>query len=123
MDKPRAFLDSQGITQTELGEDLGMTGAAVSRKLAGLRHWKLIEVRSALEFLSERLGRAVTYEEVFGVDDGAARIGTTGARTTLADTTHSGRTPRRGSASHHGRGCVDLLPAGGARPRRRVNAD
>ena len=117
MEKPRAFLDSQGITQTELGEALGMSGAAVSRKLAGLRHWKLAEVRRALEFLSGRLGRVVTYEEVFGVDNVVARTAPSDARRDPVSVPHHGR------ASRHGRTRVDLLPARGARLRRRVNAD
>jgi hypothetical protein len=45
-----------------------MTGPAVSRKLGGRRAWKLVEVQRALEFLSVRLGRPVTYEEVFGIE-------------------------------------------------------
>jgi len=128
MERPRDFLGSHGITQTELGEALGMTGAAVSRKLAGLRHWKLAEVRRALEFLSGRLGRLVTYEEVFGVDNGVARTATTDARRGTAVTTHRGRwsakKPRSARARVLGR-CAFMagLRALGVRSRRCCSAD
>jgi transcriptional regulator with XRE-family HTH domain len=94
----RALLDSHGITQAQLGEALGMTGPAISRKLAGLRAWKLVEIQRALEFLSVRLERPVTYEEVFGVER-------------LADVPCSDAT---GSAAP---------AAPGARRRRRAKAD
>jgi transcriptional regulator with XRE-family HTH domain len=68
VERTQAFLDSHGITQTELGRALGMTAASVSRKLAGFRNWKLAEVQRVLEFLIARLGRPVTYEEVFGIE-------------------------------------------------------
>jgi transcriptional regulator with XRE-family HTH domain len=69
MERTQAFLDANGITQTELGEALGVGGAAVSRKLSGSRNWKLVEVQTALAWLSARLTRPVTYEEVFGSTD------------------------------------------------------
>jgi transcriptional regulator with XRE-family HTH domain len=68
MEKTQAFLDLHGITQTELAEALGVTCATVSRKLGGLRNWKLGEVQAVLEWLSTRLERAVSYDEVFGAD-------------------------------------------------------
>jgi transcriptional regulator with XRE-family HTH domain len=68
MERTQAFLDANGITQTELGEALGVTGATISRKLSGLRNWKLGEVQAALAWLSERLNRPVTFDEAFGAD-------------------------------------------------------
>lgn len=68
MEKTQAFLDSNGITQTELAEALGVTCATVSRKLGGLRNWKLGEVQAVLEWLSARLDRVVSYDEVFGAE-------------------------------------------------------
>ncbi len=69
MERTQAFLDAHGITQAELGEALGVTGATISRKLAGLRNWKLAEVQAALAWLAKRLGRPVSYDEVFGAGD------------------------------------------------------
>ena len=66
MARTQEFLDIHGITQTELGEALGITGAAISRKLSGLRNWRLTEVQRVLEYLSQKLDRPVTYDEVFG---------------------------------------------------------
>lgn len=67
MDRTQAFLDANRITQAELAEALGVTGATISRKLAGLRNWKLVEVQVVLGWLSGRLGRPVSYDEVFGL--------------------------------------------------------
>ncbi len=64
----QAFLDQNSISQAELGDALGITSGAISRKLSGARDWKLQDVRSALAFLSERLGRTVVFAEVFGED-------------------------------------------------------
>jgi transcriptional regulator with XRE-family HTH domain len=75
MEKTQAFLDLHGITQTELAEALGVTCATVSRKLAGLRNWKLGEVQAALAWLSERLSRPVTFDEAFGADSLAEAAG------------------------------------------------
>lgn len=68
MERTQAFLDDNGITQSELGEALGVTGATISRKLAGLRNWKLGEVQAAMVWLSSRLARPVTFDEAFGAD-------------------------------------------------------
>ena len=68
MGKTQAFLDANGITQGEIANALGMTQAAVSRKLAGLRNWRLVEVQVVLGWLTTRLGRPVSYDEVFGLD-------------------------------------------------------
>jgi transcriptional regulator with XRE-family HTH domain len=74
MERTQAFLDENGITQTELGEALGVTGATISRKLSGDRNWKLGEVQAALGWLSVRLGRPCTYDEVFGPDVAASDV-------------------------------------------------
>lgn len=65
----QAFLDANGITQAELGEALGVQRAAISKKLGGSRNWKLGEVQEVLAFLSRRLGRQVTFDEVFADSD------------------------------------------------------
>ncbi len=63
------FVTQHGIAQGELAQALGVSGPAVSRKLAGVRGWKLGEVHRVLAFLSERLGRPVDFAEVFGESD------------------------------------------------------
>jgi hypothetical protein len=60
------FLSGNGITQTEVAGWLGMEPSAVSRKLARLRRWTEDEIKTVLARTSERLGRAVTFEEAFG---------------------------------------------------------
>jgi len=67
--KTQDFLDANGLSQTEVGAALGVTGATVSRKLSGARNWRGAEIQSALAFFSERLGRRVTFEEAFGSTD------------------------------------------------------
>jgi transcriptional regulator with XRE-family HTH domain len=69
MERTQAFLDTNSLTQTELGEALGVTGATVSRKLSGSRNWKLAEVQRALEWFALRLGRPVSFDEAFGAAD------------------------------------------------------
>lgn len=69
MERTRGFLDRNGITQTELAAGLGYEQATISRKLSGARNWKLAEVQRALIWLSERLSRPVSFDEVFGVED------------------------------------------------------
>jgi transcriptional regulator with XRE-family HTH domain len=85
MEKTQAFLDANGITQAELGEALGVQGAAISRKLGGSRNWKLGEVQAALGWLSVRLGRPCTYDEVFGPDVAADALVAPGSDTDAPD--------------------------------------
>ena len=78
MERTQAFLDANSLTQTELGEALGVTRATVTRKIAGSRKWSLDEVQRALAWLAIRLDRPVSFDEVFGaedvVPDGAADV-------------------------------------------------
>jgi predicted transcriptional regulator len=69
MTRTQAFLDRNHITQSELGAAIGYEQAAISRKLSGSRNWRLFEIRKVLAYLSERLGRLVSFDEVFGADD------------------------------------------------------
>ena len=66
------FLKANDITQTEIAEDLGLDSSSVSRKVGGERQWKLNEIQAVIIFLSRRLGRPVTYEELFGSTVAAA---------------------------------------------------
>jgi len=69
MERTRLFLDRNGITQTELAAALGVEQASISRKLSGSRSWRLAEVQRVLAWLTERLGRPVPFDEVFGEAD------------------------------------------------------
>jgi transcriptional regulator with XRE-family HTH domain len=60
-----ALVKKHGITQEELGQVIGVSASAVSHKLAGRRPWFQDEVNKILPFLTGRLGRPVTYEEIF----------------------------------------------------------
>lgn len=60
------FLDANGFTQTEVAEAAGIERSTFSRKVGGDRPWRLTEIQAIVAFASERLGRAVTYEEVVG---------------------------------------------------------
>lgn len=69
MERTQRFLDDNHISQTELASALGVTGATINRKIRGVRKWSLGEVHAALSFFSRRLGRPVSFDEVFGTDD------------------------------------------------------
>ncbi len=69
MERTQAFLDANGITQTEVGEALGVTRATITRKIAGSRKWSVDEANAVLAYLARRLSRPVTFAEVFGVAD------------------------------------------------------
>lgn len=75
-----AFLANNGISQGDVAGALGVTDSAVSRKLNGLRPIRLNEVQRLLAFLSERVGRAVEFEEVFAPEDEHVTEETTDAR-------------------------------------------
>ena len=66
--KTEAFLGAHGITQTEAGLLLGISGSAVSRKLSGARQWHLEEMHRFLDALAPRLGHRPSLDEVFGRD-------------------------------------------------------
>lgn len=59
------FLDANRITQTEVAQALEVDPSTISRKLRGEREWKLPEVQAVIAFLSARLSRPVTYEDLF----------------------------------------------------------
>lgn len=61
-----AFLAKNDITRVEVAAALGIDPSAVSRKVSGERPWKLDEIQGLLAFLSGRVGRKVTYDELFG---------------------------------------------------------
>lgn len=69
MERTQAFLDANDITQTELGEALGVTRATITRKIAGSRKWSVDEARHVLAWLTQKLGRRVEFAEVFGEAD------------------------------------------------------
>jgi len=61
-----SFLDHVGQSKTDLAKALGLDPSTVSRKISGDRPWKQMEIQGLIAFLSERLSRPVTYEELFG---------------------------------------------------------
>lgn len=63
------FLDGADVTQTEIAHALGLDPSTVSRKVAGSRPWKLDEIQKLLAFLSQRLGRPVSYNELLADAD------------------------------------------------------
>ena len=60
------FLDENGLTQAEIACLLDVIPSTVSKKATGDRPWKLTEIQAILAFLTARLARPVTYEELFG---------------------------------------------------------
>ena len=66
LSRTEQFLDGAKISQTEIAEALRLDPSSVSRKISGERPWKLAEIQGLLAFLTERLDRRVTYEELFG---------------------------------------------------------
>lgn len=62
----RAFLRAHRVRQFELAAVLGLTPAAISRKLAGDRPLLPQEAEAIRGFVSGRIGRAVSSDELFG---------------------------------------------------------
>lgn len=62
----KTLLSECEATQAELAEALKLNQSTVSRILAGAVTMKRDHVDGTLRFFSKRLGRSVTYEEVFG---------------------------------------------------------
>lgn len=60
------LLGEADLNQTELAGALGVDSSTISRKIAGSRPWKLVEIQEIIRVLSARLNRTVTYEEVCG---------------------------------------------------------
>ena len=61
----RDLLESNEIRQAELARGIGRSRSFVSRFLSGETGGSQTTVRALLSFLTTRLGRRVTYEEVF----------------------------------------------------------
>lgn len=66
------LLASRAIRKAEIARALDLDPSTVSRKLSGKRTIKLGEVQAILRFLSRRLERTVSYEELF-TSEGDAR--------------------------------------------------
>lgn len=69
------LMHEAGLTQEQVGKALGITQGAVNHKLAHRRPWMQREVDVVLALLSDRLGRAVKYEECFQVPEPATTGG------------------------------------------------
>lgn len=62
-----AFLDENGLTQTEIAGALEVIPSTINKKASGDRPWKGHEINQVLAYVSGKLGRSVSYEEAFGV--------------------------------------------------------
>lgn len=68
------FLDSIGVTQTELSGGLGMRLPTLNRKVRGWRSWRLEEMQRVVTFLRTRLqDDTLTLDRVFGGGAGATQ--------------------------------------------------
>jgi predicted transcriptional regulator len=73
-----AFITKHSLRQVDLAVAMGVTESAVSHMLAGRFDPRKERIDRLLVALGERLGRKVTYEEVFGPLDVPAATGTDG---------------------------------------------
>jgi predicted transcriptional regulator len=64
----RRLLEHHGVTQVELARGIGKSEAYVSRLVHGDLGASQDTINTVLSFLSKRLRRRVTYEQVFGVE-------------------------------------------------------
>lgn len=64
--KLKAVLKQHSITQAELAAGISRSGGFISQLISGDSGASQETIESLLSFLSERLGRRVTYEELFG---------------------------------------------------------
>jgi transcriptional regulator with XRE-family HTH domain len=62
------LLANGDISRAEIARALRLDPSTVSRKLSGKRSLKLQEIQTLLRFLSGRLARPVSYEELFAPD-------------------------------------------------------
>lgn len=62
----KTLLERNGISQRELARGLRKSDAAVSRLLSGDTAATQDTIEAVLAFLSKRLRRRLTYEQVFG---------------------------------------------------------
>jgi transcriptional regulator with XRE-family HTH domain len=67
------LLTDGAISKAEVARALRLDPSTVSRKLSGKRSLKLHEIQVLLRFLSGRLARTVSYEELFAPDAPAGR--------------------------------------------------
>lgn len=63
--KLEALLKEADLNQDEVGSVLGVTGSAISHKIAGRREWSLIDASKVAALISARLGRRISIEEAF----------------------------------------------------------
>jgi transcriptional regulator with XRE-family HTH domain len=66
----KTFLQEQQITQAETAEALGIDSSTLSLKLSGQRPWFEREINAVLAFLRQRTGQSVTFEQLFGAENG-----------------------------------------------------
>lgn len=52
------------IKKTEIAEVLGIDSSGVSRRLFGQTPWTLSELKLVTEFLAQRLGRPLSWDDV-----------------------------------------------------------
>jgi len=73
MPRLRALREEAKMTQTELAEATGNTTSYISLLESGRRrNPSAIRALAIIRVLSERLGRPLTFDDVFGDDDAAA---------------------------------------------------
>jgi transcriptional regulator with XRE-family HTH domain len=70
----RDLLQEAGLSQRELAAGIGKSDALVSRLVSGEATPSKETIDKTLYFLSGRLGRPVTYEELFGAPESAADL-------------------------------------------------
>lgn len=58
------FLDDNGFTRAELAAALKLDPSAVSRKVLGDRDWRLDEVEALRAYVSKKLGRRVSWDDL-----------------------------------------------------------
>lgn len=64
---PEKFFEDNDISRLELAEWLAVDLSTVSRKLSRERQWKEPEIKILLAKATKKLGRPVTFEEMFGL--------------------------------------------------------
>jgi hypothetical protein len=63
---PQRFLDAHEITTAEVAEWFDVDSSTIYRKLSGSRRWTEPEIKTFLARAAARVGRTVTFEEVWG---------------------------------------------------------
>jgi len=75
MDELARFLQTHDITQANLAQGIGVSGAYVSMLLSGKSGASLQTANAILSFLRERTGEPVTFEQLFGSPALAPAVG------------------------------------------------